>query len=140
MIKYQAKLEKEEDGYSVSFPDLEGCFTQGDTYEEALEMAKDALSLYLEELRDPDWIVPKPTKKKLGKSYEWITPNTEVAIPLMIRQIRQKHNLSQKQMAKVLNITFQQLQKLETPYKSNPTVKTLNKISNALNSKLEISF
>ena len=39
-----------EGGYSVQVPALPGCFTCGDTREEALEMAKDAIGLYLEEL------------------------------------------------------------------------------------------
>ncbi|MBR4555538.1 MAG: type II toxin-antitoxin system HicB family antitoxin [Ruminococcus sp.] len=38
---------EEEGGYSVRFPDLEGCYTQGETAEEAFEMAKDVLCLTL---------------------------------------------------------------------------------------------
>lgn len=34
-------------GYSVIFKDLEGCYTCGDTLEEAMEMAKDVLELVL---------------------------------------------------------------------------------------------
>ena len=45
---YMAFLTKEADGgYSVRFPQLEGCYTQGDTFEEALQMARDAMSLHL---------------------------------------------------------------------------------------------
>ena len=58
---YVAKLTPEADGgYSVEFPDILGCITQGDTLEEALSMAKEALELVLEEyldgrmLPDPD--------------------------------------------------------------------------------------
>lgn len=36
-----------EGGYSINFPDLEGCFTQGDDMTEALMMAEDVLSLIL---------------------------------------------------------------------------------------------
>ena len=36
------------DGYSVRFPDSEGCFTEGDTLEEAYNMAVEAVGLYLE--------------------------------------------------------------------------------------------
>jgi predicted RNA binding protein YcfA (HicA-like mRNA interferase family) len=39
-----------------------------------------------------------------------------------------------------LSITIQQVQKLETPGKSNPTIKTLQKISNALSVDLEIKM
>ena len=53
---------EEEGGYSVFFPDLEGCFTQGDTELEAVDMAEDALNLmlwHMEESKDP---IPKPSK------------------------------------------------------------------------------
>ena len=63
-----------------------------------------------------------------------------LAIPLMIRQARLSRGLTQKQLAKRLSITLQQLQKLETPGRSNPTVKTLAAISEALEEALEISL
>jgi predicted RNase H-like HicB family nuclease len=44
---YPAIFTKEETGYSVSFPDIDGCFTCGDTLPEAVEMAEDALCLML---------------------------------------------------------------------------------------------
>lgn len=44
---YPAIFQKEEDGFTVYFPDLPGCITEGDTLEEAIEMAKDALCLSL---------------------------------------------------------------------------------------------
>jgi len=45
---YPAVFTPEDIGYSVSFPDLPGCFTEGDTLEESYEMASAALGLYLE--------------------------------------------------------------------------------------------
>jgi len=45
---YPAVFTPEETGYSVSFPDLSGCFTEGGTLEEAYEMAFAALGLYLQ--------------------------------------------------------------------------------------------
>ena len=41
-LAYPACFYKEKIGYSVMFPDLPGCVTQGDTLEEAIEMAEDA--------------------------------------------------------------------------------------------------
>ncbi len=42
-LLYGAVFENcEEGGYSVSFPDLPGCFTEGDDLKEAMEMAKEA--------------------------------------------------------------------------------------------------
>lgn len=46
---YPAVFHPEATGYSVTVPDIEGCFTQGDTMDEALRMAQDAIGLMLEE-------------------------------------------------------------------------------------------
>lgn len=43
---------EEEGGYFVTFPDLEGCVTQGENLEEALLMAADALFVWTEALEE----------------------------------------------------------------------------------------
>ena len=45
---YPAVFHPEDAGYSVFIPDIPGCSTQGDTMDEAVEMAKDAIGLMLE--------------------------------------------------------------------------------------------
>lgn len=137
MIKYQAKILRDSSGYSVVFPDLPGCFSYGSTYKEATDNAREALSLYLEEARDEKWEVP-PIKNRKGKQYIWIIPFYNVAIPLMIRKARLSRGLSQTKLAKRLNMSVQQVQKLEMPGLSNPTVKTLAAISKALDGEMEI--
>ena len=53
IFSYTVVLEPaEEDGYIVSVPALPGCVTQGGSFEEAMEMAKDAIELYLASQRD----------------------------------------------------------------------------------------
>ena len=42
-------VERDENGYFVSCPELQGCYSQGDTYEEALENIKDAIELNIED-------------------------------------------------------------------------------------------
>jgi antitoxin HicB len=45
---YKVILEKaEEGGYVVSVPALPGCHTQGDTFEEAMSMAHEAIATYI---------------------------------------------------------------------------------------------
>lgn len=49
MAQYQAILEgNDKEGYGVRFPQFPGCITAGDTVEEALFMAQEALSLHIE--------------------------------------------------------------------------------------------
>jgi len=43
-------IEKDEDGYFVFCPVLQGCYTQGDTYEEAIENIEDTIRLHLEDI------------------------------------------------------------------------------------------
>ncbi|MDR1183294.1 MAG: type II toxin-antitoxin system HicB family antitoxin [Coriobacteriales bacterium] len=59
---YEVELRPDIDGgYCVRVPDLEGCFTEGDTVDEALEMAADALETYVAALLKYDDPIPEPT-------------------------------------------------------------------------------
>ncbi|MBI4322195.1 MAG: type II toxin-antitoxin system HicB family antitoxin [Chloroflexi bacterium] len=51
-LKYAIILhpEPEDGGYSVSVPTLPGCYTQGETLEEAIANAKEAIQVYVESL------------------------------------------------------------------------------------------
>ncbi|MGQ3683655.1 MAG: type II toxin-antitoxin system HicB family antitoxin [Candidatus Loosdrechtia sp.] len=52
LLNYRILLRKEpEGGYTVIVPTLPGCITYGDTIEEAIKMAKDAIELYIESLK-----------------------------------------------------------------------------------------
>lgn len=47
-MRYKVKLIKSEEGYAICCPSLPGCWSQGETEEEALENIKDAIQAYLE--------------------------------------------------------------------------------------------
>ena len=58
-LSYKILLRKEpEGGYTVTVPSLPGCVTYGDNIEEAIEMAKEAIELYLESLKEHDEEIP----------------------------------------------------------------------------------
>ncbi len=42
-------IEADADGYYVSCPALQGCYSQGDSYEEAVENIKDAIRLHIDD-------------------------------------------------------------------------------------------
>ncbi|WP_295632826.1 type II toxin-antitoxin system HicB family antitoxin [uncultured Mitsuokella sp.] len=61
-LTYLAIFHPEADGgYSVDFPDLPGCVTEGDTLSEAAKMAEDALSIYLDSLKEDKESYSKPS-------------------------------------------------------------------------------
>jgi len=47
--KFSVVIEKDSEGYFAFCPELQGCYTQGDTYEEVLENIKDAIRLHIED-------------------------------------------------------------------------------------------
>jgi antitoxin HicB len=60
-MKFYIVLESaEEGGFNVSVPALDGCFTQADSEEEAMENAKEAILCYLEGIEKLNEIKGKP--------------------------------------------------------------------------------
>ncbi len=60
-MKFHVVLEAaDEGGFNVSVPALEGCFTQGDTEDEALKNAREAILCYLEGIEKLDEIKSRP--------------------------------------------------------------------------------
>ncbi len=58
-VKYTVLIEKnEEGGYTVIVPSLPGCITQGDTWQEAMANAREAIAGYIEALKDIGKPVP----------------------------------------------------------------------------------
>ena len=70
--KVNIVFEKDEHGYYVYSPELHGCHSQGDTFEEASVNIKEALELYLET------IPPEEIKELLSK--EILTTTMEVKV------------------------------------------------------------
>lgn len=58
---YPAVFDYANDGISISFPDLPGCFSCADTDEEAIYMAKEALGLHLYGMEEDGDDIPTPT-------------------------------------------------------------------------------
>ena len=73
-MKYNVNViyEKDEHGYYVYCPQLKGCQSQGDTFEEARDHIQEAIELYLETLQSDEII------ELLG--HEVITSTIEVAV------------------------------------------------------------
>lgn len=139
IVQYPAKLEQDNSGYIVTFPDLDGCVTEGDNLQDALYNAKEALTGYLASIFERGFNIPQPSSLK-GKNIYSIEPDPEVAIPIILRRLRQKKGFSQKKLAQALGVSYQAYQKLENPRYFNPTIKRLHKIGQILEKDLKVSF
>jgi predicted RNase H-like HicB family nuclease len=70
--KVSVVIEKDENGYYAYCPELDGCHSQGDTFEEVTENIKEAIDLYLETLSEEE--------KKACLSKQIYTSSLEVEV------------------------------------------------------------
>lgn len=71
-MKVSVVIEKDEHGYYAFSPELEGCQSQGDTFEEAMTNIREAIELYLETLT--------PLERRERLSQEIVTTSVEVTV------------------------------------------------------------
>jgi len=57
--RFSIVIERDEEGYFAFCPELQGCYTQGDTYEKVLENIKDAIRLHVNDRLDSGEEVPQ---------------------------------------------------------------------------------
>lgn len=66
ILKYTVVFEPADDGgFVASVPSLPGCVTQGETYEETVEMVKDAISGYLAILNEEKQEIPTENEESV---------------------------------------------------------------------------
>jgi len=137
MIYYPAKIthDKRDNAFLVEFPDLPGCLAFGSTLTEAQDHAKEALTGYLESLDQRSQTIPRPSVIK-GKNVYPIKPDKPVAFAIWLKKQREDQGLSQKVIARKLGISYQTYQRFENPTKSNPTLKTIQKLEEVFGKEL----
>lgn len=121
---YPCILEYDEDGINVSFPDLPGCFTFGETEEEAITNAKEALEGFIyfmevdgDPLPEPSRILDIPCKKNtvVVLVNVWMVPVRDemmnktvkktLTIPKWINDVGIKNNVN---FSKLLQVAVKQ--------------------------------
>jgi predicted RNase H-like HicB family nuclease len=66
-LDFKVLLEPDEDGgYVVVCPSLAGCYSQGETIEEALANIREAIELCLEDLQQHGEEIPDPSNVLIG--------------------------------------------------------------------------
>jgi antitoxin HicB len=137
MLMYPAHIVKDDDTYLVSFPDLENVNTYGSSIEEALANAEEALNGCLESDFGRNFAIPNPSLRDSPDMYQIaVAPNISLAI--MLRTFRAER--SQIEIARELHISYQVYQRLENPRKSNPTIKTLEKVARVFGKRVDLGF
>lgn len=58
--RFTVVIEEDEDGLFAHCPELQGCYTQGETHEEALANIKDAIRLHVDDRLESGESIPEP--------------------------------------------------------------------------------
>lgn len=134
-VAYPYILEPQpEGGYVVQFVDLEECFTQGETLEEAAFNAAEVLSLVIDQRLADEKPIPEPSAGDL-MAY----PQARIQAALLLRQARAESGRTLSELARALDTSWPSAQKLESPT-NNPTLKQLERAAAALGKRLVMQF
>ena len=131
-IRYPATVELQRDGsYFVQFIDLTDTFTEGQTEEEALFNAAEALSAMLAWRLDEAKDIPAPTLKIKGAHY--VAPDAKTQAAMLLRLARGERSLAD--LARALETSWPAAMRLEDPGHW-PSLKTLDRAAAALGKRL----
>lgn len=134
-LTYYAKIEKQEDGYIVTFRDFDNIFTEGDSLEEAISNAQEALDGVLLEMVKQDDEITLPSVPTSQDKYP-IPVSPEIAAPILLHILRQKRSQTMTQVADIMKVPYQQYQRLE--HNCNMTLKSLKNAVSAMGARVEI--
>ncbi len=96
---YPAVFTTEDGGYSVNFPDLESCYTCGESLADAMFMAEDVLALTLYEYERDKKPIPKPSAASCVEVSE-----NEVVILIAADTLEYQKRFNKKAIKKTLTI------------------------------------
>ncbi|HPE72926.1 MAG: type II toxin-antitoxin system HicB family antitoxin [Candidatus Competibacteraceae bacterium] len=135
-IRYPAVLEPEESGgFFVRFIDVEGAMTDGETLDEALFNASEALSGILGWMLDDNRPIPEPSPA--GEGMYLIAPDARTQAAMLIRRARGERSLAE--LARSLETSWPSAQRLENP-RHSPTLRQLEKAAAALGKRLVLAL
>ena len=90
-MRYVSFIHRDDAGYGVSFPDFPGCVSVGDTADDAVRHASDALAFHVEGLVDDGAPIPPPRSIDAIKAdpnlADWRRDADFVLIPLLYAQL-----------------------------------------------------
>ena len=130
------KADKDDGGFVVTFPDIPEAITQGDSIEEALAMALEALETALEFYFEDKRAVSKPSKPKRGQHVVGLPASLSAKVLLLNEMVMQ--NIRPSELARRLNTTPQEINRL-TNLRHTTRIDGIAAALHAMGRHLEIS-
>jgi len=128
--------DKEADGFVVTFPDIPEAITQGETEDEALAMAREALELVLEFYFDDKRAVPAPSQPAPGQHVVELPASLASKMLLLNEMVRQ--GVRPSELARRLHTRPQDVNRL-TDLGHTTRIDSIDAALHALGKRLEMS-
>ena len=133
-MRYPVNLTPDTDGYVVTFPDISEALTQGDTREEALEMALDALVTSFDFYFEDNRRIPAPGII----DGDYVDVPLSVASKVMLLNAFIESGLTQSELARLMGVKRQEVTRLFNLHHSTK-IDTVQKALLALGKRLELT-
>ena len=134
-MRFPANVEPDGDGFMVSFPDIPEALTCGDTYDEAVSMAHDALLTAMDFYFDDRRAVPEPSKATKGQVLISLPASVSAKVLLLNEMVRQ--NVRPIDLAARMGTTKQEVNRL-TDLKHATKIDTIAKALATMGLDLEL--
>jgi antitoxin HicB len=135
-MEFPAKLQKEpEGGYTVTFPDIPEAITCGESIDDALYHAKDALESAMEFHFEGGRPVPAPSKLKRGQRMIALPPSIAAKVLLLNEMLRLK--VRPIELARRMGTTKQEVNRL-TNLKHATKIDRIDEALRALGKRLQL--
>ncbi|WP_432731473.1 type II toxin-antitoxin system HicB family antitoxin [Variovorax sp. W6] len=135
-MRYVVKIEPDGKGFMASFPEIPEALTGGDSREEALEMAKDALITALDFYFDDKRAVPLPRKPKKGEEFVELPASLWAKVLLLNEMVQQK--VRPADLARMLGTSAQEVNRLVN-LKHTTKVDSIQEALSALGKRLDVA-
>ena len=109
-MKFPVTLTPDDGAFVVTFADIPEAITQGDTEDEALKAAHDALETALDFYFEDKRAVPAPSKAKRGQHLVELSASMSAKVLLLNEMVTQ--NIRPVELARRLNTTPQEINRL----------------------------
>ena len=134
-MQYPVTLTPDADGFVVTFPDIPEAITQGDTRENALKMAQEALETALEFYFEDKRQVPTPSQAQCGQDVIELPASLSAKILLLNEMLAQ--NVRPSELARRLETTPQEINRL-TNLRHTTRIDGIDMALRALGKRLEL--
>lgn len=135
-MQYPANITKGDQAFVVTFRDIPEAITQGYTYDEAIEMAEDALLTAMDFYFEDNRPVPSPSQPQ--KDEVLVTLPVSASTKVMLLNLLLEEHVSQAELAKRMGIRPQQVTRIVN-LEHTTKIDTVEQAFKALGRKLSIT-